>query len=62
MVLEPPIFYGFPNDNPWFFKNRLFDVDQLFAQVSLSEAKEKVWYVKMRVSGIDSECYDLGPL
>lgn len=56
MVLEPPIFYGFLNDNPWFFKNWLLNVDQLFAQVSLSDAKEKVWYVKMRVSGIDLEC------
>ena len=34
--VQPPIFYGYQDDNPWIFKNWIFLMEQFSAQVHLS--------------------------
>ena len=51
VAVQPPIFYGYQDDNPWVFKFWIFAVEQFFAQVHLSNDKQKMWYAKTRVSG-----------
>ena len=53
VVVQPPIFYGYKNQDLWIFNCWIFEVDnqQFFAQVHLSNDKQKMWYAKTRVAG-----------
>jgi len=39
VAVQPPIFYGYKNQDPWIFKFWIFEVEQFFAQVHLSNDK-----------------------
>ena len=51
VVLQPPIFFGYKNQDPWIFKFSTFKVEQFFSRVHLSNDKQKMWYAKTRVAG-----------
>ena len=51
VAVPPPIFYGYQDEDPWIFKNWIYEVEQFFAQVHLSNDKQKMWYAKTTVSG-----------
>ena len=48
--VKSPIFYGYKNQDPWIFKIWVFETEQFFAQVHLSNDKQRMWYSKTRVS------------
>jgi hypothetical protein len=50
VLFEPPIFYGYQELDPWVFSDWLFEMDQFFKQVSLSDDKEKVKSAKTKVA------------
>ena len=49
--VKSPIFYGYKNQDPWIFKIWVFETEQFFAQVHLSNDKQRMWYSKTRVAG-----------
>ena len=51
VAVQPPIFYGYKNQDPWIFKFWIFEVEQFFENVHLSNDKQKMRYAKTRVVG-----------
>ena len=49
--VKSPIFYGYKNQDPWIFKIWVFETEKFFAQVHLSNDKQRMWYSKTRVAG-----------
>ena len=50
-IFEPPTFYGYQQPDPWTVNNWLFEMDQYFGQMGVSNEIEKVHLAKIYLAG-----------
>ena len=53
VVVQPPIFYGYKNQDPWIFKCWIFEAEQstILCTSAFIKRQTKMWYAKTRVAG-----------